>query len=120
MSSFIGHSLAALGIFSVEKQPLSTQIKKYWLGWLILVASAPDIDHGVHFLHLTYQGHDLRITHSINHLCNLASKLIVLLEFDHASVSFRFSPPVAHPPTPCDRGDFAEILLTKRLLFDCG
>ncbi len=65
MSSFIGHSLAALSIFSVKKQPPSTKTKKYWLGWLIIVASAPDIDHGVDFLHLTSHSEDIRITHSI-------------------------------------------------------
>lgn len=65
MSFFIGHSLAALGIYAVEKHPPSTRTKKYWLGWLIIVASAPDIDHGVDFLHLTSHYEDIRITHSI-------------------------------------------------------
>jgi hypothetical protein len=41
MSSFIGHTLAATGTFSVEKQPKSPN-KRYWLGWLIIVASIPD------------------------------------------------------------------------------
>ena len=64
MSSFIGHSLAAISTYSVEKQPPSLN-KIYWLGWLIIIASAPDIDHIVRTLHLTSQHQDIRITHSI-------------------------------------------------------
>jgi|SRR5919199_1151281 hypothetical protein len=64
MSSFIGHSLAAISTYSVEKQPQSPN-KIYWLGWLIIIASAPDIDHIVRTLHLTSQHQDIRITHSI-------------------------------------------------------
>ncbi|GAB4204983.1 MAG: hypothetical protein Fur006_60650 [Coleofasciculaceae cyanobacterium] len=64
MSSFIGHSLAAISTYFVEKQPTSLN-QRYWLGWLILVASAPDIDHLIPALHLTYQYEDVRITHSI-------------------------------------------------------
>src|SRR5919199_1061223 len=64
MSSFIGHSLAAISTYSVEKQPASLN-KIYWLGWLIIIASAPDIDHIIRALHLTFQHQDIRITHSI-------------------------------------------------------
>jgi hypothetical protein len=35
------------------------------LGWLIIVASAPDVDHIIPALHLTYQYQDVRISHSI-------------------------------------------------------
>lgn len=66
MSSFIGHSLAALSTYSLEKPPLSTYFRKSWLLWLIIIASAPDIDHLVPFLHLTSYSHPpIRITHSI-------------------------------------------------------
>jgi membrane-bound metal-dependent hydrolase YbcI (DUF457 family) len=64
MSSFIGHSLAAISMYSVEKQPPSPN-KIYWLGWLIIIASAPDIDHIIRALHLRSQHQDIRITHSI-------------------------------------------------------
>lgn len=64
MSSFLGHSLAALSTYSFEKQPISPK-KRYWFGWLIIIASAPDIDHIFRSLHLTYQHQDVRITHSI-------------------------------------------------------
>jgi len=64
MSSFIGHSLAAISTYSVEKQPASLN-KIYWLGWLIIIASAPDIDHIIRALHLRSQHQDIRITHSI-------------------------------------------------------
>lgn len=64
MSSFIGHSLAALSTYYVEKQPTSRNTR-YWLGWLIIVGSAPDVDHIIPALHLTYQYQDVRISHSI-------------------------------------------------------
>ncbi|HEY9609217.1 metal-dependent hydrolase [Allocoleopsis sp.] len=64
MSSFIGHSLAAFSTYSLEKQPASSN-RKSWLGWLIIIASAPDIDHIIPALHLTYQYQDVRISHSI-------------------------------------------------------
>ncbi len=65
MSSFIGHSLAALSTYIVKKPPTSSNKRRAWLGWLILVASAPDIDHVTRSLHLTYEHQDIRITHSI-------------------------------------------------------
>ena len=64
MSSFIGHRLAVDSTYFIEKQPPSPN-KIYWLGWLIIIASAPDIDHIVRALHLTSQHQDIRITHSI-------------------------------------------------------
>lgn len=64
MSSFIGHSLAASSTYFIEKQPTSPN-KIYWLGWLIIIASAPDIDHIIRALHFTFQHQDIRITHSI-------------------------------------------------------
>lgn len=63
MSSFLGHSLAALSTYSVEKQPTSLK-KMYWLGWLIVIASAPDIDHIIRSLRLTVDYQVIRITHS--------------------------------------------------------
>ncbi|MGL5060797.1 MAG: metal-dependent hydrolase [Microcoleus sp.] len=63
MSSFLGHSLAALCTYSVEKQPISRN-KMYWLGWLIAIASAPDIDHIIRALRLTVNDREIRITHS--------------------------------------------------------
>lgn len=64
MSSFIGHSLAALSTYFVEK-PTSLKTRKYWLAWLIIIASAPDIDHVIRSLHLTANYQNIRITHSI-------------------------------------------------------
>ncbi len=66
MSSFSGQSLAALGVFSSEELPASTYFKKFWLEWLIVIASAPDIDHILRALILTvYPEGKIRITHSI-------------------------------------------------------
>jgi hypothetical protein len=64
MSFFIGHSLAALSTYSVEKQPTSPKAIS-WLVWLIVIASAPDIDHIVRTLRLTVDGQTLIISHSI-------------------------------------------------------
>lgn len=64
MSFFIGHSLAALSTYFVEKQPTSPKAIG-WLGWLIFIASAPDIDHIVRALRLTVNGEIFRISHSI-------------------------------------------------------
>ncbi len=66
MSSFIGHSLAALCVFSSEKLSASNSLKKWWWGWLIVIASAPDIDHIFRSFILTvYPDEKIRITHSI-------------------------------------------------------
>ena len=65
MSSFLGHSLAAYSLFSLEqwKWP-SSRWRAIWFGWLIVLASAPDIDYLVPALGShAYQG--IRITHSI-------------------------------------------------------
>lgn len=65
MSSFLGHSLAAYSLFSLDrrKRP-STPRRAIWLGWLVVLASAPDIDYLVPALASpAHQGS--RITHSI-------------------------------------------------------
>ncbi len=76
MSFFIGHSLAALSTYSVEKQPTSPKAIS-WLVWLIVIASAPDIDHIVRALRLTVDGETLRISHSI--LLSLVLPLCTIL-----------------------------------------
>ncbi|HVG19475.1 MAG TPA: metal-dependent hydrolase [Blastocatellia bacterium] len=65
MSSFVGHSLAAYSLFSLDRQmPLSTPWRAVWLGWLVVLASAPDIDYLVPALASpAHQGR--RVTHSI-------------------------------------------------------
>jgi membrane-bound metal-dependent hydrolase YbcI (DUF457 family) len=65
MSSFLGHSLAAYSLFSLDRreQP-STFWRVVWLAWLVVLASAPDIDYLVPALASPdHQGR--RITHSI-------------------------------------------------------
>jgi inner membrane protein len=65
MSSFIGHSLAALGINS-SSIPSNQRFKKWWLAWLIFLATIPDIDRFVPFLRYTVSSDEkVRITHSI-------------------------------------------------------
>jgi hypothetical protein len=63
LSSFVGHSLAALGVYSLGEKPSSPFVRALWLGWLLVVASAPDLDYVIPALRSTH--HDgLRITHS--------------------------------------------------------
>lgn len=65
MSSFLGHSLAAYSLFSLDrrKRP-STLWRAVWLAWLVVLASAPDIDYLVPALAAPAH-HGSRITHSI-------------------------------------------------------
>jgi inner membrane protein len=65
MSSFLGHSLLAYSLFSLDRreQP-STLWRAAWLAWLVVLASAPDVDYLVPALASpAHQG--TRITHSI-------------------------------------------------------
>lgn len=65
MSSFLGHSLAAYSLFSLNPwtRP-SSRWRAMWLGWLLVLAFAPDIDYLVPALGShAHQGS--RITHSI-------------------------------------------------------
>ena len=65
MSSFIGHSLTAVGIgiaFNSPRQPLLYRLG--WFFWLIIISSFPDLDHYIPWLHQS--AHDqTRITHSL-------------------------------------------------------
>lgn len=82
MSSFIGHSLAACSIYTLNRQPPSNSIKKWWLAWLIIIASAPDIDHIVRSFHvITANGQELRITHSILLSLLIPLGTVILLYF---------------------------------------
>jgi len=65
MSSFLGHSLVAYSLFSLDRRERpSTLWRSVWLAWLVVLASAPDIDYLVPALASpAHQGS--RITHSI-------------------------------------------------------
>lgn len=65
MSSFVGHGLAAYTLFSLDRRKWpSTTRRAMWLGWLVVLASAPDIDYLVRALASpAHQGS--RITHSV-------------------------------------------------------
>ncbi len=65
MSSFLGHSLAAYSLFSLDRRGRpSTLWRAAWLAWLVVLASAPDIDYLVPALAApAHQGR--RITHSV-------------------------------------------------------
>ncbi|QTA84455.1 metal-dependent hydrolase [Desulfonema magnum] len=65
MSSFVGHSLAAISIYSLARkshQPFCHRL--LWLFWLIIIACAPDIDYFVPALNSSAH-QNLRITHSV-------------------------------------------------------
>jgi inner membrane protein len=70
MSSFIGHSLAAVTTYAVGNQwqlNRSNSIFRHnwlWLIWLIAIASAPDIDYLIPELRVQHANQTLRITHS--------------------------------------------------------
>jgi inner membrane protein len=65
MSSFLGHSLAAYSLASAALYREGTSPQRFmWAGWLIVLASAPDIDYLIPALNS--RAHDgLRITHSV-------------------------------------------------------
>ncbi len=74
MSSFIGHALAGLGVFAAGVGVPTTQVPQkpvardfLWVGWLIFVALAPDLDYILPALYALRVSMDdgMRITHSI-------------------------------------------------------
>ncbi len=65
MSSFLGHSLAAYSLASATRYYKgSTSLRFLWAGWLIVLASAPDVDYLIPALN-SRAHHGLRITHSV-------------------------------------------------------
>src|SRR5450432_3822394 len=64
MSSFIGHDLAGIGIYSAVDSPLPRRIRPIWLIWLMILASAPDIDYLIPALRINVP-EPIRVTHSI-------------------------------------------------------
>lgn len=64
MSSFLGHSLAAYSLASATRYCRgSISLGFLWAVWLIVVASAPDVDYLIPALN-SRAHHGLRITHS--------------------------------------------------------
>src|ERR687893_99441 len=65
MSSFLGHGLAAYSLFSLgQPRRPPTPWGAMWLAWLVVLASAPDIDYLVPAL-ASPAHNGSRITHSI-------------------------------------------------------
>ena len=65
MSFFLGHSLAAYSLFSLDRRKWpSTLWGAVWLAWLVALASAPDIDYLVPALG-AHAHRGSRITHSV-------------------------------------------------------
>lgn len=82
MSSFLGHSLVASSIywFAHPSQRNSSRKRFFWLLWLIVIASAPDIDYLVAAWN-SAANQGLRITHSILFSLILPCCTIILLGF---------------------------------------
>lgn len=80
MSSFVGHSFSAIAIYFTQQRTLTLKNRIFWLIWLIIVASAPDIDYIISKLNLSaHQG--LRITHSFLFIAILPCCTIAVLKF---------------------------------------
>jgi inner membrane protein len=84
MSSFIGHSIPAIGLyFSARRQKYSL----FWLIWLVLVAWFPDID----YLNSALIPEGMRITHSILFCSILPVLTIIVLYFlNNRGSEFKF------------------------------
>ena len=62
MSSFIGHSLAALTVYAMDRP--ARPLRWGWLVWLVVLALAPDIDYLLAPLRLPGTP-IIRVTHSL-------------------------------------------------------
>ncbi len=79
MSFCVGHTLVAISIYNLTEKPSSsttTHEKKYWLCWLVFVASAPDMDYIINF-----PNYSVRYTHSIFASLLIPSLSIIMLKF---------------------------------------
>ena len=81
MSSFLGHSLVAYSLFSLDRRERpSARRRAMWLGWLVVLASAPDIDYLIPALGSpVHRGS--RITHSIAFSLILPLCSVVVIHF---------------------------------------
>lgn len=81
MSSFFGHSLAAYTLASATQcRRGAARLKFLWAGWLVVLASTPDIDYVIPALDSrAHQG--LRITHSVAFSLALPLCTVVALYF---------------------------------------
>jgi hypothetical protein len=81
MSSFLGHSLAAYSLASAAGLRREAAPQRFaWAAWLIVLASAPDVDYLIPALNSVAHG-GIRITHSVAFsltlpLCTIAALYI--------------------------------------------
>jgi inner membrane protein len=76
MSSFIGHGLAALTLYALERP--ARPLRWGWMAWLVVLALAPDIDYVVAALRLPGTP-IIRVTHSLAGCLTLPALTIGLL-----------------------------------------
>jgi len=67
-----------VGIYNAVAQPLPTPTRGLWLGWLIVLALAPDVDYLISVLRIN-SPEPIRVTHSL--LGCLALPLLTILFF---------------------------------------
>jgi membrane-bound metal-dependent hydrolase YbcI (DUF457 family) len=80
MSFFVGHSLSAIAIYFSQQRDRRSRYRLFWLIWLIIIASSPDIDYFIPaFYSSANQG--LRITHSLLFITILPGCIIFSLKF---------------------------------------
>jgi inner membrane protein len=75
VSSFIGHGLAAVGLYLAQEQTGSRALRSLWIGWLILLAWAPDVDYVLAALRID----GIRRSHSVMFVLILPILTILML-----------------------------------------
>lgn len=81
MSSLMGHSLAGVMVSLANRCaafPTATRMRWLWVGWLVFVAIAPDLDYVVPFLYPSAHA-GLRVTHSLLFACLLPPLTLICL-----------------------------------------
>ncbi len=63
MSSFVGHSIAAVTIYASDKGAVRSRSEIAWALWLVVVAAAPEVDYAIRTLRVGTD--DVRLTHSL-------------------------------------------------------
>jgi membrane-bound metal-dependent hydrolase YbcI (DUF457 family) len=87
MSSFVGHSLTGLTTYAIahpwkaDREPTRDRPDWFWLFWLLVVASIPDIDHLITVLRIQTENGNIRTTHSFVGTLILPILTIVALWF---------------------------------------
>jgi inner membrane protein len=88
MSSFIGHTLAAISVYSAGSSMRRQTRSVMWLIWLIILSSSADIDYAIPSLRIS----DMRVTHSIAFCVILPTITAIVLIFMRSDNGNRRTP----------------------------